>query len=142
MIMVRSGQYDVMIVGGLIGLFSVIFPFLKLLATIIHIPLSKRSQSPAVVQFFALKSSKWSMADVMVVSIFMAYIGFSRLIETQLGQIGTRTPQVDVLVTNGTQLQVGFYFFAAFCLLGLIISTLAERLPSNTKSSVASAQYD
>ena len=67
------------------------------------------------------------MADVMVVSIFMAYIGFSRLIETQLGQIGTRTPQVDVLVTNGTQLQVGFYFFAAFCLLGLIISTLAER---------------
>ena len=26
MIMVRSGQYDVMIVGGLIGLFSVIFP--------------------------------------------------------------------------------------------------------------------
>ena len=133
MIMVRSGQIDVIIVGGLIGLFSVIFPVLKLLATVIHIPLSKRSRSPAAVRFFALKSSKWSMADVMVVSIFMAYIGFSRLIETQLGQIGTRTPQVDVLVTNGTQLQVGFYFFAAFCLLGLMISTLAERLPSTTK---------
>ena len=28
-----------------------------------------------LIQFFAFKSGKWSMADVMVVAIFMAYIG-------------------------------------------------------------------
>ncbi|MBV72438.1 MAG: hypothetical protein CMH52_14025 [Myxococcales bacterium] len=132
LLMVRSGQLDVMIVGLLIGLFSVIFPFFKLLCTGVCALFSRASKRSKVIQFFALKSGKWSMADVMVVSIFMAYIGFSRLIHTQLSQIGAQHGDIDVLTTNGTGLQVGFYFFLAFCLLGLVLSSILGRLDAQT----------
>ena len=35
-------------------------------------------------QNFVNAIGKWSMADVMVVAIFMAFIGFRRIIESQL----------------------------------------------------------
>ena len=58
----------------------------------------------------------------------MAYIGFSRLIHTQLNQIGAQQNEIAVLATDGTGLQVGFYFFLAFCLLGLVLSSILVRL--------------
>ena len=42
-----------------------------------------------MVRFFVLKSGKWSMADVMVVAIFMAYIGFNGIITSQFGQFSS-----------------------------------------------------
>ena len=75
------------------------------------------------------------MADVMVVSIFMAYIGFSRLIHTQLNQIGVNQPEIDVFATDGTGLQAGFYFFFAFCILGLVLSSVINRLDARRQFS-------
>ena len=81
-----------------------------------------------MVRFFAFKSGKWSMADVMVVSIFMAYIGFNGMIASQLELItrGAASAGVDVLTTNGTALQPGFFMFLAFCVFSLIVSTMLE----------------
>ena len=39
-----------------------------------------------VIRFFVLKLGKWSMADVMVVAIFMAYVGFNGMIASQLAK--------------------------------------------------------
>jgi hypothetical protein len=39
-------------------------------------------QDSRIVQFFALKSGKWSMADVLVVALFMTCIGFDGVIST------------------------------------------------------------
>ena len=40
-----------------------------------------------IVRFLVFKSGKWSMADVMVVAIFMSYIGFTGIISSQLGPV-------------------------------------------------------
>ncbi len=85
-------------------------------------------RSNRVLKFFALKSGKWSMADVMVVAIFMAYIGFSRMIDTQLAQIGQGNPNVDVLATDGTSFLIGFFLFFAFCIASLVFSTVIEKM--------------
>src|SRR3989337_1079843 len=74
--LIETGKYDSAFVGILILVFSIIFPIGKLLATKVYLLGNEKCRANKVVQFFAFKSGKWSMADVKVVAIFMAYIGF------------------------------------------------------------------
>ena len=62
------------------------------------------------------------MADVMVIAIFMAYIGFSGILSEQLNHLGGLSSSVEVLTTNQTQLQTGFFLFTAFAVISLIVS--------------------
>jgi hypothetical protein len=82
-----------------------------------------------VIEFFVLKSGKWSMADVMVVAIFMAYIGFNGIMASQLGQIRSESQELVILTTNGTSLQPGYYLFLIYTLLALFFSGFLSRKP-------------
>lgn len=130
-ILTDRDEADMVLVGILLMTFSVIFPALKLLASIAYIYSPARLRQWRAVRFFALKSGKWSMADVMVIAIFMAYIGFNGMISSQLDLIarGAASAGVDVLTTNGTDLQPGFFMFLAFCLFSLAVSTALESAP-------------
>ena len=52
----------------------------------------------------------------------MTYIGFNGIISSQLDQLNVTGPSLDVLTTNGTSLQPGFYLFLTYVLLGLFFS--------------------
>jgi hypothetical protein len=134
-LMVQTGKAEMVFVGALIGLFSVIFPAVKLGASAAYVYDFRGLRRNKVLRFFALKSGKWSMADVMVVAIFMAYIGFSRLIDSQIGQIGRDSQNVNVLATDGTSLQIGFFMFLAFCLVSLVFSSVIEGMEANRDQS-------
>jgi uncharacterized paraquat-inducible protein A len=82
-----------------------------------------------VVKFFVLKSGKWSMADVMVVAIFMAYIGFNGIITSQLGHLRSADQEMVILTTNATALQPGFYLFLTYTLLALFLAEFLTRKP-------------
>ncbi len=127
-VLTSTGQADMIFVGILIMTFSVLFPALKLLSSVAYIYDWSGWRRSRFIRFFALKSGKWSMADVMVVAMFMAYIGFSGLISSQLDLIskGAATAGVDVLTTNGTELQIGFFMFLAFCMASMLTSSLME----------------
>lgn len=127
-ILMATRKADMVLVGLLLMTFSVIFPSLKLLASVIFLYDPRGLRQSAAVRFFAFKSGKWSMADVMVISIFMAYIGFNGMIASQLELItrGAASAGFDVLTTNGTALQPGFFMFLAFCVFSLIVSTMME----------------
>jgi hypothetical protein len=62
------------------------------------------------------------MADVMVIAIFMAYIGFTGIITEQLKQIESLTMDMDLLTTNKSSLLSGFFAFTAFAILSLLVS--------------------
>ena len=125
-VLTKTGKPDMVIVGILVMTFSVIFPLAKLLASFLYLFASRVRQN-IFVRFFALKSGKWSMADVFVVAMFMAYIGFNGLITSQLSEFAEASKgNVDILTTNGTSLQIGFFMFLAFCIASLATSTLIE----------------
>jgi hypothetical protein len=126
LILVRAGGADMILVAVLIVLFSVIFPALKVLATYVYYYDVRGLRHSAPVHFFALRSAKWSMADVLVIAIFMAYIGFSGLVGSQLGALSRAAKAVEVLTTNGTTLAPGFYLFLGFVLASLLLSSLLE----------------
>lgn len=129
-ILARTGKADMILVAILIVLFSVIFPALKVLATYLYYYDFRGWRRRELVHFFALRSGKWSMADVLVIAIFMAYIGFSGLVGSQLAGLtraGRGGGSVDVLTTNGTTLAPGFFLFLGFVLASLLLSTVLER---------------
>jgi len=127
-ILTSTHEAEMVLVGGLLMTFSVIFPLLKLLASVVAVYNPRGLRQSALVRFFAFKSGKWSMADVMVIAIFMAYIGFNGMISNQLDLIthGAATAGVDVITTNGTALQPGYLMFLAFCLFSMVVSSILE----------------
>lgn len=126
MVMIGAGDAKSTLVGVLVMTFSVLFPLAKVASGGWMLTPSGSSSTNPVIRFFALKSSKWSMADVLVVAIIMGYLGFAGLMDSQLRKI-TDVPSAEVLTTNGTELQWGFFLFFGFCIVSLLTSSLIER---------------
>lgn len=114
-------------VGLLMIAFSIFFPALKILSSAGYYFNIRGARTNWLIRFFVLKSGKWSMADVLVVSIFMAYIGFNGIISSQFGNLSSAGQDFVLLATNGTALQPGFYLFLTYTLLALFLSGFLTR---------------
>ncbi len=120
-LMLTQRRLDVLFVGLLVLLFSVLFPICKLLSSVGYL-YSSRLRTNRVIKFMIFRTGKWSMADVMVIAIFMAYIGFSGIVSEQLRQIESITQSIDILTTNRSSLMTGFFAFTSFAIVSLLIS--------------------
>jgi len=123
-VVILMNERDVLMIitGALIFSFSILFPVLKLSSLCVYFKNFKNLRKHRLIKFFALRSGKWSMADVFVVAIFMAYIGFNGIVNNQMLQLNRSNETYEVLTTNGTNLQFGFYLFLLFCISGLFIA--------------------
>lgn len=120
-LMISQGRSDLIFVGILVLLFSVLFPVVKLLSSLGYI-FSDKLRNNSVIKWLTFKTGKWSMADVFVIALFMAYLGFDGLITEQLNQLESITNSSAVLTTNNSGLLFGFYAFTGFVLFSLFIS--------------------
>ena len=85
-------------VAGLILLFSVIVPFIK--AALLGVALGARSAQTRHRTYLFIRSiSKWAMADVFAVGVFIAFMA------------GNAIDNLDARV------HPGFYYFIAYCLV-------------------------
>jgi len=126
-LLLASEESKMILVGVLLVTFSIIFPTLKLLATTIYYYAKGQLAENIIVRFFALYSTKWSMADVMVVSIFMAYLGLDGVMESELKKLEEPSNAINMITSNGTHLEVGFFLFLGFVLSSFVLSILIER---------------
>lgn len=120
-LMLSQAKLDVAVVGFLVLTFSVLFPVAKIISAFSFLT-GSNSIKAGFIHFFVFKSGKWSMADVLVVAIFMAYIGFSSILSEQLRQIENISDSLQVLTTNHSELNTGFFMFFGFVCLSLVIS--------------------
>jgi hypothetical protein len=128
-IMITHKDLQMKFVGVLMITFSIVFPLLKIASSLGYYYNYHQARENPVIKFFVLKSGKWSMADVMVVAIFMAYIGFNGIITSQFGQLSSAGQELVILTTNGTSLQPGYYLFLTYTLLALFLSGFLTRKP-------------
>jgi hypothetical protein len=126
-IMITHPDIQMKLVGVLLITFSIIFPLLKIVSSMGYYFNFHHARENLVIKFFVLQSGKWSMADVMVVAIFMAYIGFNGIITSQFGQLSSAGQELVILTTNGTSLQPGYYLFLTYTLLALFLSGFLTR---------------
>lgn len=117
---------DLKIVGALIFLFSIVFPVLKLTLSTLFL-YTKKVRNSTLAQNIIFYLGKWSMADVFVVSIFMAYVGFYGIVTSQLGAIGQNQSGYAVETVNYSKLSPGALFFTLYCLVSIFTSILINR---------------
>ena len=131
-IMITYKDIQMKFVGVLLITFSIFFPLLKIVSSLGYYYNYHRARENPVIKFFVLKSGKWSMADVMVVAIFMAYIGFNGIITSQFDQLISASEELEIVTTNGTALQPGYYLFVTYTLLALFFSGFLTRKPQSS----------
>ena len=125
-VLIGQPGIDSILVGVLILVFSILFPVVKLSSTGVHLLGGKRLAENKIIKYFAFQSGKWSMADVIVIAILMAYIGLNGLLEGQLQALNIKNDSLTILTTNNTALQPGYIIFISFVLYGLILSTILK----------------
>ena len=124
--LIEIGQPEMWIVGMLVLMFSVVFPALKILTLTVCLPRPDWLRKYRIVRFFALESSKWSMADVMALAIFMSFVAFNGVISNAVSTLQGPGREL-VIPTDSSKLLPGFYLFIGFVLASLFLSWKLER---------------
>jgi len=123
-LLLHTGRWDSQVVGVLIMVFSVVFPFMKLAATGVSLASEHKWARNKFIHYFAFNSGKWSMADVMVVAILMTYIGFNGIVHKSITAAGN----VTTIATNYTSVQPGYIIFIAFVIYGFVLSGILKKI--------------
>ena len=127
-ILIETGKVDSVLVGVLILAFSVLFPVAKLISAQVYLIANENTRKNKLLNFFAFKSGKWSMADVYVIAVFMAYIGFQGILDNQLSILDVETESLLSISTNRTTLQPGYLIFICFVLFSLFLSFILQKI--------------
>ncbi len=108
----ESGNY---FVSGLVLLFSIIVPFIK--AAILVVILTAKSPVMKYRLYLFVRSiSKWAMADVFAVGVFIAFLA------------SKATDNLDAVI--GT----GFYYFVGYCLVSNVAFQFLHVPPADQES--------
>jgi len=97
------------VVAGVILLFSVVIPVLKILSMMFVAVFIKSRFAHGIVVFFK-HLGKWSMVDVFVVATFLVYL------TTNKGDV------------SRAEIEVGLYFFLAYVIISMMVSLSADRM--------------
>lgn len=104
----RTGNLPV---AFLIVFFSLVIPVFKLLLQTCALFISQEGVRAWILRLNAILS-KWSMSDVFVMGLLVAYMA------------GSASGQVGDMLTMYARLEPGFYYFLAYCLFAIAASSL------------------
>lgn len=99
------------LVAMLVVFFSLLIPAFKLLLQLMSLFIARADVRGPLLWLNSVLS-KWSMADVFVMGLLVAYMA------------GSASGQMGNLLTMDAQLESGFYFFLAYCLFSIAATSL------------------
>ena len=98
-----------LVVAGVIVLFSVVMPFVKILS-LLFITISKKNRFAHKIVNLFKHIGKWSMVDVFVVAIFLVYLSANK------GGV------------SRAEVEVGLYFFLGYVIISMLVSLSADKM--------------
>jgi hypothetical protein len=138
--LIEMGRPEMTLVAVLVILFSVVFPALKMLALAACLIRPALLRTNRFVKLLAFDLSKWSMADVMALAIFMSFVAFNGVIESGLNGVREMPNVHQVLIpTNASAILPGYYLFIGFCLSSIILSKKLEHGIASSSTSETEA---
>ena len=102
-------------VAFLIVFFCLIIPVFKLLLQIASLFMNRSGLREPLLRFNGALS-KWSMSDVFVMGLLVAYMA------------GSASGQVGNLLTMQAKLEPGFYYFLAYCLFSIAAGIMMQKV--------------
>ncbi|MGB6159924.1 MAG: paraquat-inducible protein A [Acidobacteriaceae bacterium] len=137
--LIHMGRPEMTVVGVLVILFSVVFPTLKMLALAASLFRPALLRTNRFVKVLAFELSKWSMADVMVLAIFMSFVAFNGVIGSAFDGLRTVPNVQQVLIpTNASKILPGYYLFIGFCVGSIVLSRKLQRGIASSSASASS----
>jgi hypothetical protein len=137
--LIHMGRPEMTVVGVLVILFSVVFPTLKMLALAASLFRPALLRTNRFVKLLAFELSKWSMADVMVLAIFMSFVAFNGVIGSAFDGLRTEPNVQQVLIpTNASKILPGYYLFIGFCVGSILLSRKLQRGIASSSASESS----
>jgi len=137
--LIHMGRPEMTLVGVLVILFSVVFPALKMLALAASLFRPALLRTNRLVKLLAFELSKWSMADVMVLAIFMSFVAFNGVIGSAWDGLRTVPNVQQVLIpTNASKILPGYYLFVGFCVASILLSRKLQHGIASSSSSASS----
>jgi len=125
--LIAMGRPEMTVVAVLVILFSVVFPALKMLALGACLFRPALLRTNRLVRLLAFELSKWSMADVMALAIFMSFVAFNGVIGSGWdGVRGMPNIQQVLIPTNASRILPGYYLFVGFCVSSIFLSKKLE----------------
>jgi hypothetical protein len=125
--LIQMGRPEMTLVAVLLILFSVVFPALKMLALGAALFRPALLRTNRFVRLLASDLSKWSMADVMALAIFMSFVAFNGVISSSWdGLRGMPNIQQILIPTNASKILPGYYLFVGFCVASIFLSKKLE----------------
>lgn len=100
-------------VALLIVFFSLVIPVFKLCLQLLVVAVPGAQWQASLLAFNA-SLSKWSMADVFVMGLLVAYMA------------GSASGQMGNMLTMDAQLEAGFWYFLAYCLFSILAGRLMQ----------------
>jgi hypothetical protein len=100
-----------LLVAFLVMLFSIVIPVFKLSMQLGYLIVNHEGLKKLLLRIINA-ISKWSMADVFVMALIVTYLA------------GQASGQMGDLLTMRSQLEIGFYFFLAYCLFSIASTIL------------------
>jgi hypothetical protein len=134
--LIQMGRPEMTLVAVLLILFSMVFPALKMLALSACLIRPALLRTSRLVRLLAFDLSKWSMADVMALAIFMSFVAFNGVIGSSMDGLRDMPNVQQVLIpTNASRILPGYYLFIGFCLSSILLSQKLRRgIASNCTS--------
>ena len=137
--LIEMGRPEMTLVAVLVILFSVVFPALKMLALGACLFRPALLRTSRFMKLLAFGLSKWSMADVMVLAIFMSFVAFNGVIESALGGLGGLPNVQQVRIpTDASRILPGYYLFVGFCVSSIFLSKKLEHGIASSSTSESS----
>jgi hypothetical protein len=112
-----------MLVALLIVFFSVLLPTFKLLLQAMSLLITREDFRRPLLSLNAALS-KWSMADVFVMGLLVAFLA------------GSSANQTGDMLTMHASLGAGFYYFLAYCLFSVMAGSILQESPPVEAGSV------
>ena len=114
-LLLKTGQPSLFLLAAVLTLFCVLLPVGKCLAALSLLARRNKRSAQPLMRWLAVDSGKWSMADVFVIALIMAYIGMDQLISSHTDAMNTLFADAQfVQAASASELGMGFYFFLGF----------------------------
>lgn len=126
--LIQMHRPEMTLVAVLVILFSVVFPALKMLALGACLLRPALLRTSRLVKLLAFELSKWSMADVMALAIFMSFVAFNGVIGSSWDGVRD-VPNIHAVLipTNASRILPGYYLFVGFCVSSILLSKKLEK---------------
>ena len=121
----RTGN---LLVAFMVVFFSLVIPVFKLLLLLISLLISSEPAQRFLLRVNSMLS-KWSMADVFVMALLVAYMA------------GSASGQVGELLIMNARLEPGFFYFLAYCLFSIVAGSMVL-LPARMNEVIPAGQQD